>query len=80
MQRKLFLLLTALLPALAWGEGKSLVDAQTDSLISNHKIVYIDGKPADYATQEYVDSIRQVISTFYYDQFRHFSDPAAPYF
>ena len=45
MQRKLFLLLTALLPALAWGEGKSLVDAQTDSLISNHKIVYIDGPP-----------------------------------
>lgn len=58
----------------------SLVEAQTDSLIRSHKIVYIDGKPADAGTQAYVDSIRQRISMFYYDQFRHFSDPAAPYF
>ncbi|MDE6125887.1 MAG: hypothetical protein K2G30_02930 [Muribaculaceae bacterium] len=58
----------------------SLVEQQTDSLIGSHKVVYIDGKPADAATQAYVDSIRQQISVFYYDQFRHFSDPAAPYF
>ena len=30
--------------------------------------------------REYVDSVRRLISSFYYDQFRHFSDPAAPYF
>ena len=58
----------------------SLVEQQTDSLAGSHKIVYIDGRPADAATQAYVDSIRQRISVFYYDQFRHFSDPAAPYF
>ena len=64
----------------ASGRQVSLVDQQTDSLIGSHKVVYIDGKPADAATQAYVDSIRQRISVFYYDQFRHFSDPAAPYF
>lgn len=64
----------------ASGRQVSLVDQQTDSLIGSHKVVYIDGKAADAATQAYVDSIRQRISVFYYDQFRHFSDPAAPYF
>ena len=59
---------------------KPLADQQIDSLAGSHKIVYIDGRPADADTQAYVDSIRQKISTFYYDQFRHFSDPAAPYF
>ena len=59
---------------------KTLADQQIDSLAGSHKIVYIDGRPADADTQAYVDSIRQKISTFYYDQFRHFSDPAAPYF
>lgn len=60
--------------------SRSLVDQQTDSLVSSHKTVYIDGRPADAGTQVYVDSIRHRISMFYYDQFRHFSDPAAPYF
>lgn len=64
----------------ASGRQVSLVEQQTDSLIGSHKVVYIDGKPADAATRAYVDSIRQRISVFYYDQFRHFSDPAAPYF
>ncbi len=64
----------------ALARQESLVDQQTDSLIGSHKIVYIDGRPADADTQAYVDSIRQRISVFYYDQFRHFSDPAAPYF
>lgn len=60
--------------------SQSLVEDQRDSLINSHKIIYIDGKPADTQTQSYVDSVRNVISAFYYDQFRHFSDPAAPYF
>lgn len=61
-------------------DARSLAERQTDSLISSHKIVYIDGRPDEASTQAYVDSIRQRISLFYYDQFRHFSDPAAPYF
>ncbi len=59
---------------------QSLVEDHVDSLMKSHKIVYIDGKPADIRTQSYVDSVRNVISAFYYDQFRHFSDPSAPYF
>ncbi len=80
MPRKLFILISLLIASGVVANAKSLVDSQIDSLIDNHKPVYIDGRPADASTQEYIDSIRQVISTFYYDQFRHFSDPAAPYF
>ncbi|MCM1483828.1 MAG: hypothetical protein NC043_05795 [Muribaculaceae bacterium] len=58
---------------------QSLMDAQQDSLAANHKIVYIDGRPAS-RTQQHLDSIRSLIDHFYYDQFRHFQDPAAPYF
>ena len=80
MHKLFFTLLLVLVSLPVMARSKSLVDCQTDSLIASHKVVYIDGKPSDAATQSYVDSIRQVISTFYYDQFRHFSDPAAPYF
>lgn len=59
--------------------SSSLVDRQEDSLRANHKIVYIDGKP-QVITQEHIDSLRRLIDNFYYDQFRNFSDPAAPYF
>lgn len=56
-----------------------------DSLINRKaestKIVYIDGRPTDNsAVKADRDSIFRVISTFYYDQFRHFQDPDAPYF
>lgn len=57
----------------------SHVDSQMDSLISDHRIVYINGKP-ETISQQHVDSLRQIIDMFYYDQFRGFSDPAAPYF
>ncbi len=84
MNRRIFSGLIAFAACCAMTSGaraeKSYVDAQTDSLINNHKIVYIDGRPADASTQAYVDSIRGVISNFYYEQFRHFQDPAAPYF
>lgn len=73
----IFLTLIAFFPDI---RAKSLVDAQTDSLLKSHKMVYIDGRPSDSSTKAYIDSIRQRISVFYYDQFRHFSDPAAPYF
>lgn len=64
----------------AVAQSQTLADRQTDALINNNKIVYIDGRPAPEETQAYVDSIRRKISEFYYDQFRNFSDPAAPYF
>ena len=59
--------------------ANSLVDQQEDSLRANHRIIYIDGQPHTI-TEEHVDSLRRLIDMFYFDQFRNFSDPAAPYF
>ena len=57
----------------------------SDSLVNlkanSTKVIFIDGKPEDNAVrQEYIDSVRRVITIFYYDQFRHFQEPDAPYF
>lgn len=57
----------------------SLMDRQEDSLRMNHKVIYIDGKPYSISEQ-HLDSIQKMIDKFYFDQFRNFSDPAAPYF
>lgn len=57
----------------------SLIDIQEDSLRHNHKIIYIDGQPTTIS-QQHLDSMQNLIDKFYYDQFRNFSDPAAPYF
>lgn len=59
---------------------KPMADRQIDSALTSNKIVFIDGKPAPEQVQVQVDSIRRKISAFYYDQFRHFQDPGAPYF
>ena len=59
--------------------ANSLIDRQEDSLRANHKIIYIDGQPYNIS-QQHVDSIHALIDRFYFDQFRNFSDPAAPYF
>lgn len=69
--------------ALAGGsaaKAQSLADTFNDSLLTSHSLVHVDGRPADSELKEYVDSVRRVISKFYYDQFRHFQDPVAPYF
>lgn len=60
--------------------GKTLVDQHIADRVKSSKIVFIDGKPAPAEAQRQIDSIRKRISEFYYDQFRHFSDPEAPYF
>lgn len=45
------------------------------ALTNDHKLIFFgDG------TTPSADSIRNVIENFYYDQFRSFQDPAAPYF
>ncbi|MDE5642708.1 MAG: hypothetical protein K2I56_04380 [Muribaculaceae bacterium] len=67
------LTLSALLSGLN-AEAKSMTDAQTDSLIASHKIIDIDGRHTP------ADSVYDIVAAFYYDQFRHFSDPDAPYF
>lgn len=76
-----FITLFAALGMLAMNtSAQSAVDDFADSLSRHHKLIYVDGRPAPAATQAYVDSVRAVISNFYYDQFRHFQDPEAPYF
>lgn len=60
-------------------DRKSLVDIQHDSLVASHKIISF-GKGSDSISPAKADSIRSLIEGFYYDQFRHFQDPAAPYF
>ena len=57
----------------------SLVDQQLDSLMRHHKVIYIDGQPYTI-TEQHADSLKKLIDMFYFDQFRNFSDPAAPYF
>lgn len=50
-------------------------DAQMDSLMRDHHFIYFGEGETPQS-----DSIQSLIVNFYYDQFRHFQDPAAPYF
>lgn len=56
---------------------KSPVDMQRDSVIASHRVVWLDGNEGPKANS---DSIKETIEMFYFDQFRHFQDPDAPYF
>jgi len=79
MSRCLFSLAAAA-AVLTASAQKPLADSHIDSLLKSNKIVYVDGKPVPEDIQQTEDSIRRKISAFYYDQFRHFQDPGAPYF
>ena len=80
MKRFLFTLaLPFMLITSAGAQAKNLVEQQTDSLIASHKIINID-RDGSEKSPRYADSVRSLIENFYYDQFRHFQDPAAPYF
>lgn len=54
----------------------SPADIFTDSLKASHRIIPLPGSEEAVS----MDSMRRVIDKFYYDQFRNFQDPAAPYF
>lgn len=58
------------------GADRHKADIQTDSLKKSHKIIYFGNNENRYNA----DSIRAIVDMFYFDQFRHFSDPRAPYF
>lgn len=60
--------------------ANSMVDAQKEALLNDHKIIYIDGRPENPNSKQHQDSIRDILENFFYDQFQSFSDPAAPYF
>ena len=80
MKRLLSLVLVAsALGAVA--QVHSYVDQQLDSLKSSHKVItFGEQSPGKGVGQAYADSVRQLVDKFYFDQFRHFQDPAAPYF
>lgn len=72
---------TSLLCAVAASGAVSAPDSLISLKTKSTKVVYLDGKPSDQAQiASDLDSIHRVVSTFYYDQFRHFQDPEAPYF
>jgi len=66
--------------ALGASAQKSLPDQHVDSLLKSNKIIFVDGRPAPEDMGSEVDSFRQKISAFYYDQFRQSQDPGIPYF
>lgn len=57
--------------------ARSLSDIRHDSIVASHRIVWLDGNEKSKADS---DSIKETIEMFYFDQFRHFQDPDAPYF
>lgn len=76
MPKLCFLLTAALLLVSGSAAAKSHVDAMTDSLINSNKVIFLPGQEEPVSK----DSIANVITRFYIDQFRNFQDPAAPYF
>ncbi len=54
--------------------AQTLSDAQIEAKAASSKFIIIDGKKYDR------DSLRQVVTQFYYDQFRNSQDPDMPYF
>lgn len=81
MLRKLFVAAGLFGASAVSAAGPALADCMADSLAASAKVVYLDGRPASEDERRAdLDSLRARITAFYYDQFRAFSDPAAPYF
>lgn len=59
----------------AVAQTKSMRDEALDSAVNSHKLIYF-GK----GEEQPIDSVTHLIQKFYENQFRHFSDPLAPYF
>lgn len=55
-------------------KGGSVRELRSESLVRPHRVIMLDG---EYPGE---DSIRSIMESFYYDQFRHFKDPQAPFF
>lgn len=55
-------------------KGHSIKELRSQSSVQPHRVIMLDGEhPGE-------DSIRSIMDSFYYDQFRHFKDPQAPFF
>lgn len=81
MLRKLLVAVGLLTAAAVSATQPALSDRMIDSLAASMKVVYLDGRPSsDVLRRSDLDSLKAKITHFYYDQFRAFADPAAPYF
>ncbi len=81
MLKKLFILIVLINVSLCLGaEVNSMMDSQIDSVLKSNKVVFMDGSQSEEESRANTDSVRRLISKFYYDQFRHTQDPGAPYF
>lgn len=73
-----FLSVFAMLAGIALcGSAETPAEKQLELLKKDHHIIHLEG-----GEQGAVDTVseQELINTFYYDQFRHFQDPRAPYF
>ncbi|MDE6576971.1 MAG: porin [Muribaculaceae bacterium] len=74
------LLIGGILPSFAQSEasdsaaGKSVEKERIERLINNTNIITMGDE------KNLRDSLSKMLNRFYYDQFRHFQDPRAPYF
>lgn len=57
--------------------GQSYNELRNKYKLQDGKIITLGG---ERPSQQEIDSIQTVMSHFYFDQFRHFDDPDAPYF
>lgn len=58
-------------------DAQHLTDVQMDSTLRSHRLIFFGDSDTPHPSQ---DSTLKLIQKFYIDQFRHFSDPLAPYF
>ena len=60
--------------------GDNLVDRMHDSIAASQKVIILGNDNSTPKTESFNDSVKYMVERFYYDQFRHFQDPEAPYF
>lgn len=77
IRRRLFTLAAVFAALSASATSPSSRQDMIDSLVVNHHLMIMGGNQKSRPDK---DSIRSLIETFYYDQFKNYQDPAAPYF
>ena len=72
---KTFIAVVLSMAIFSQGRAESPTEQQHSALLDDHKLIFYG--PGENPQS---DSIRNLIENFYYDQFRSFQDPQAPYF
>lgn len=79
-----FLIISSILGVAFPAGAQSSVDEQIRKVAASGKVIDIDGKSESLQSPDSIywnlDSVRNRILNFYYEQFRHSQDPDAPYF